>query len=122
MLQYPHIDPIAVSIGPLKIHWYGIMYLIGFVSAWYLGRLRAKKPNSGWHPDQVTDLIFYGAIGVILGGRLGYVLFYDLPVYLQHPLNIFKIWQGGMSFHGGLIGVTIAMWLYGRKINKSFFQ
>jgi phosphatidylglycerol:prolipoprotein diacylglycerol transferase len=122
MLTYPNINPVAISIGPLKIHWYGLMYLAAFVIGWLLGRYRAKQPNSGWHPDQIGDLLFYIALGVILGGRLGYVLFYDLPNYLQHPLNIFKVWQGGMSFHGGLIGVIIAMWLFGRKINKTFFQ
>ncbi len=120
MLQYPEINPIALSLGPVKIHWYGLMYLIGIAAAWVLGVYRAKKPNSGWTSEQVSDLIFYGALGVILGGRLGYVIFYDLSVYLAHPLTIFAVWDGGMSFHGGCLGVAIAGWLYGKKIKKDF--
>ena len=77
MLTYPNIDPVAISIGPLKVHWYGLMYLVAFVTGWLLGRYRAKQPHSGWHPDQISDLLFYIALGVILGGRFGYVLFYD---------------------------------------------
>ncbi len=122
MLTYPNIDPVALELGPLKIHWYGITYLIGFAAAWWLGRLRARRPGSGWTEQQVGDLIFYGALGVILGGRIGYVLFYDLPVYLDNPLRIFQIWQGGMSFHGGLIGVLIGMALFARRYRKSFFE
>jgi phosphatidylglycerol:prolipoprotein diacylglycerol transferase len=122
MLTYPQIDPVAFSIGPLKVHWYGLMYLVGFVGGWWLGVHRAKKPNSGWTEQQVGDLLFYVALGVILGGRLGYVLFYDFANYVQEPLNIFKIWQGGMSFHGGLIGVVLGMWLYGRRTQRTFFQ
>ena len=122
MLTYPAIDPVAVHIGPLKIHWYGIMYLIGFSAAWWLGQRRARRPDSGWTHQQISDLIFYGALGAVLGGRIGYVLFYDLPVYLAEPLRIFMVWEGGMSFHGGLIGVLIAMTLYRRHINKTFFE
>lgn len=122
MMSYPNIDPVAISLGPLKVHWYGIMYLIGFLGAWWLGRFRAKRPASGWRPEQVDDLIFYGALGVILGGRLGYALFYDLDHILADPLAIFKIWQGGMSFHGGLLGVLVAMAIYARKVGKGFFQ
>lgn len=122
MLTYPQIDPVALQLGPLKIHWYGIMYLIGFVGAWWLGVQRAKRPGSGWRPEEVADFLFYGAMGVILGGRLGYVLFYDLGSYLDDPLRIFKVWQGGMSFHGGLLGVITAMWLYARKTQRTFFH
>lgn len=122
MVNYPSIDPVAFSLGPVKVHWYGIMYLIGFAGAWWLGRLRARRPASGWQPEQVDDLIFYGALGVILGGRLGYVLFYDFAHTLAEPLSLFKVWQGGMSFHGGLLGVLAAMGIYARKIDKSFFQ
>lgn len=122
MLKYPEIDPVALQIGPISIHWYGIMYLIGFGAAWWLGSRRAKVQGAVFKPEQVSDLIFYGALGVILGGRLGYILFYDLANYLSNPLNIFKIWQGGMSFHGGLVGVLIAMWLFGKKYKRSFFQ
>jgi len=121
MLSYPQIDPVALSLGPLKVHWYGIMYLVGFVSAWWLGTRRANaRPD--WNAEQISDLIFYAAMGLILGGRLGYILFYDLDSYIAEPLNILKIWQGGMSFHGGLLGVITAMFLYGRRIGKSFFQ
>jgi phosphatidylglycerol---prolipoprotein diacylglyceryl transferase len=121
MLYYPHINPVAFSLGPIKVHWYGLMYLISFVAAWALMLYRAKKFKLGWSRDQVTDIIFYGALGVILGGRLGYVVFYNLPFYLQHPLNIFKIWDGGMSYHGGMIGVFIAMWLWCRHYKAAYF-
>jgi len=119
-MNYPMIDPVALSIGPLSIHWYGLMYLFGFVGAWWLGRIRATR--YGWTVEQVEDLLFYGAIGVIVGGRLGSSLFYDLAYNLENPLNIFKIWQGGMSFHGGLLGVMAAFWFYARKTGKSYFE
>lgn len=122
MLNYPKIDPIAVQIGPLKVHWYGIMYLVGFVAAWWLGRIRANKPGSGWKAIEMDDVIFYLGLGVVFGGRLGYILFYDFAQYLDEPLRILKVWEGGMSFHGGLLGVITAMWLYGRKTGRSFFQ
>ena len=121
MLTYPAIDPVAVHLGPVQVHWYGIMYLIGFAAAWWLGKRRADD-HPDWDAQQISDLIFYGAVGVILGGRLGYILFYDLGVYLDNPLKIFKIWQGGMSFHGGLLGVITAMWYFSRKTGKRFFQ
>lgn len=117
---YPSIDPVAVSLGPLHIHWYGLMYLCGFAGAWWLGRVRAVR--YGWTTEQVEDLLFYGAIGVILGGRLGYSIFYDFANNIENPLNIFKIWQGGMSFHGGLLGVLTAFWLFSRKTGKSYFE
>lgn len=122
MLTYPQIDPVALHLGPLKIHWYGLMYLIGFGGAWWLGQRRARRPGAILAPEQIGDLIFYGAIGAVLGGRIGYILFYDLGNYLAHPLNMLKVWEGGMSFHGGMLGVITAMWLYGRKINRGFFQ
>ncbi len=122
MLIAPNIDPIAVSIGPLKVHWYGLMYLVAFMAVWGLGMRRAKQPGSNWTVEQVGDAIFYGAMGAILGGRLGYVLFYNFGYYLHHPLDMFKVWQGGMSFHGGLLGVITALWLFARKHKKTFLQ
>ncbi len=122
MLTYPEIDPVAIALGPVKIHWYGLMYLIGFVGGWYLARLRAQRRNSGWNPDEIGDLVFYIALGVVLGGRIGYILFYNFSAFIDNPLMIVKIWQGGMSFHGGLIGVLIAFYLYGRKTKRTFFN
>lgn len=121
MITYPEINPIALQIGPVAIHWYGIMYLIGFVSAWLLARYRAHKPHSGWTDAQVSDLIFYCAIGVLVGGRVGYMLFYGFAQLIDNPLSIFKVWSGGMSFHGGLLGVAISIWLFARKTKKTFF-
>lgn len=122
MISYPDINPVAIDLGFAKVHWYGLMYLIGFVGSWWLGVRRALIPNSGWKKDEVADLIFYGALGVILGGRIGYILFYNFTAFAENPLIIFKIWQGGMSFHGGMLGVFIALFLFGRKTHKTFFQ
>ncbi len=121
MITHPGFDPVAVSVGPLSIHWYGLMYLAGFTAGVLLGRWRAARPESGWKVEEITDLLFYIAMGVILGGRLGYVLFYNPGFYLQNPLDIAAIWDGGMSFHGGLIGVIAGMWQYGRKTGRSLF-
>ncbi len=122
MLTYPDIDPVLVSLGPLDIHWYGFMYLVGFAGGWYLGRLRAARPASGWSPAEVDDLVFYVVLGIVLGGRLGYTLFYGTRELLHDPLVLFRIWEGGMSFHGGLLGVMAALWLFGRKTGRSFFS
>jgi phosphatidylglycerol:prolipoprotein diacylglycerol transferase len=122
MLTYQTIDPVALDLGVVQIRWYGLMYLIGFASAWYYGVVRSQDAWRGWHKDQVSDLLFYCALGVILGGRLGYIFFYDFAHYLQHPLDILKIWQGGMSFHGGLLGVITSVWLFGRQVNKSLLE
>ncbi len=122
MLRYPDIDPVAFHLGPVAVHWYGIMYLIGFGAGWWLGRWRARQPHSGWKVADIDDLLFYAAVGVVLGGRLGYILFYGLPQYVHEPMQVFKVWQGGMSFHGGLLGVLAAMWLYGRSRGRSFFD
>ena len=122
MLTFPNIDPVAVDLGFLQIRWYGISYIVGILGAWALLHYRAKTGRFGWTVEQVADLMFYGILGVIIGGRLGSVLFYNLPYYLSNPLDVVKVWQGGMSFHGGLIGVLIAAWLYGRRINKTFFE
>lgn len=119
MLMYPEIDPVALQLGPLSIRWYGIMYLIGFASGYWLLKKRAEQPNSGWTKDQVSDLIFYGALGVVLGGRIGYVLFYNFSAFLNDPLILFSVWKGGMSFHGGFLGVVIAVLLFARKYNKN---
>ena len=122
MLPYPEIDPIIFSIGPLAVRWYGLMYVIGFVAAWLLATRRAKDEWSLIKPQQVDDLIFYSMLGVIAGGRLGYCLVYGWELWLEDPLYVFKITQGGMSFHGGLAGVMIAMWLYGRKLGLGMWQ
>jgi len=119
-MNYPQIDPIALSIGPLHIHWYGLMYLFGFLFVWLLGLYRVNKTD--WTRQQLEDLLFYGAVGVIIGGRVGYAIFYDFQANLDNPLNIFKIWQGGMSFHGGLLGVLAAFAWFGKKTGKSFFE
>lgn len=116
------IDPVAVALGPLTIHWYGLMYLVGFASAWYLGGLRARRPGSGWTEEQVSDLIFWGAIGVVLGGRFGYVVFYNFEQFLNDPLWLFAVWEGGMSFHGGLLGVIAAIGYFAHKYQKSYFD
>ena len=122
MLTYPEIDPIIFSIGPLAVRWYGLMYVIGFVAAWMLARQRAQQSWSVVKPNQVDDLIFYGMLGVILGGRVGYSLVYGWEYWLDDPLYVFKITKGGMSFHGGLTGVMIALWLYGRTLGKGMWQ
>jgi len=122
MLIYPEIDPVAISLGPLKIHWYGITYLVAFVAGWWLARYRARQPRSGWTEDEVADVVFYIALGVILGGRIGSVLFYNTADFLANPVMILKIWQGGMSFHGGFLGVVVAFYLYARKTGRTLFQ
>ena len=122
MLTYPDISPVAVDFGPVAIHWYGLTYLFGFIAVWWLGNLRARRPDSGWTPEEVADMLFYGALGVILGGRVGYILFYNFDLFIDDPLMLFRIWQGGMSFHGGMLGVFVAMWVFGRKTGRTFFQ
>ncbi len=121
-MTYPHIDPVAFSIGSLHLRWYGLMYLFAFVGGWLLGRLRASRPGSGWRAQDVDDLLTFVMLGVILGARLGYVLFYDLPAYFRDPLEIFRIWNGGMSFHGGLLGVLGAFWYFSRTRKKPFLD
>ena len=122
MIPYPDIDPVALAVGPLKIHWYGLMYLLGFVGSLIYGIQRSKRADLDWTRKQVEDVLFYGALGVILGGRIGYTLFYNLPVFLDNPISIFFIWQGGMSFHGGMLGVFTALYFFGRNTGKSFFE
>ena len=123
MIFLHQIDPVAVSLGPLRVHWYGLMYLLGFLLAWWLGRRRIRAGRlPGVDEDGFGDLLFYGLIGVIVGGRLGSVLFYDFNTYLQNPLQVLKVWEGGMSFHGGLIGVLVAAWLWSRRHRRHFFD
>ncbi len=120
MLPYPQIDPVAFSIGPAKVHWYGLAYLTGLAFAWWLAVRRSRRPWSPVKRAQVDDLIFYGALGVVLGGRLGYTLFYGTDQLLEDPTWILRVWQGGMSFHGGFLGVLLAMYLYARRQGIAF--
>jgi len=123
--RYPLIDfdPVAISIGPLSIHWYGVMYLLAFLAFWSIGsRLAASRTWCGWSKEDVGDMLFYGMLGVILGGRVGYMLVYGHDLLLQDPLSLFKIWDGGMSFHGGLLGVIVAMGLFARRKRYTFWQ
>lgn len=121
LFTYPDIDPVAISIGPLEVRWYGLMYLVGFALGWWGARQRAKRPDSRIRPEHIDDIVFYVALGAIVGGRVGYMLIYGLSELIANPLSLFKVWEGGMSFHGGLAGVLVAMWLYGRHIKQPFF-
>ena len=121
-MHYPAIDPIIFSLGPLAVRWYGLAYLAAFVMCWWLGNIRAAKPGSGWDAQAVSDVVFYGAMGAVLGGRVGYVLFYGFDQFLRDPLWLIRIWDGGMSFHGGLLGGLLALWWFGRRTSRSFFQ
>ena len=122
MLVFPEIDPVIFSIGPLKIRWYGMMYVIGFLIAWGLARHRARRPDTPVDVKQVDDLIFYAMLGVIIGGRLGYCVVYGWDQLIADPLYIFRITEGGMAFHGGLVGVMLAMWLYARSLGKTIWH
>lgn len=119
MIPYPVFNPVAFEIGPVQVHWYGIMYLLGFLAAWWLARLRAARAGSTWKANDVDDLIFYCMLGVILGGRIGYVLFYGLPFWATDIWYPLKIWEGGMSFHGGMLGVIVAMTLFARRQHRN---
>jgi phosphatidylglycerol:prolipoprotein diacylglycerol transferase len=119
MIVYPHIDPIAFSLGPLHVRWYGLMYVIGIGLGWWLARRRAARPGSTWKPIDVDDLIFFAAIGVIVGGRLGWILFYGFDGVLADPASALKVWQGGMSFHGGFLGVLAAMAYFARSRSRT---
>ena len=121
-LHFPEFDPVIFSIGPVALHWYGLMYLVGFVFAMWLATRRANRPGSGWTKNEVENLLYAGFLGVFLGGRIGYVLFYNLPLFLQDPLYLFRVWDGGMSFHGGLIGVIVVMIVFAKRTKRTFFQ
>lgn len=122
MQIHPQFDPVIFHVaGPLSVNWYGFMYLLAFVAAFALATFRSKR-RPDWHPDMVSDLVFYGALGVMLGGRFGYVFFYQFDKFLANPAYLFKAWEGGMSFHGGFIGVMLAMWFISKKYNKTAFQ
>jgi phosphatidylglycerol:prolipoprotein diacylglycerol transferase len=116
------IDPVAVSLGPLAIHWYGLMYLLAFAVAWWLGMRRLATGRYGFGAEAFGDLMFYGMLGVIIGGRLGYMLFYSGDAYLDDPLSMLRVWEGGMSFHGGLLGVLVAGWWWARKNRIAFWD
>ena len=122
MINYPNINPVALDVGFVKIHWYGITYVVGILAAWLLLRYRGKQSYWGFDDEQISDLIFYAMLGIIIGGRLGSVLFYNFSYYIQHPIEIFYIQQGGMSFHGGLLGVITAVWFFARKIDTPFYK
>ena len=131
MLTYPGFDPIALDLGVwnlpgigsahLAVRWYGLMYLIGFVGGWWVLRRRAAARPLGWSDEQVADLVFHAALGVVLGGRVGYILIYNFAAFLADPSLLLRVWEGGMSFHGGLLGVLVAMWWYGRREQRGFF-
>lgn len=132
MLTYPNIDPVAVSIGaftiagktigPLNVHWYGLMYLMGFICCWSLAYYRASRREMVIQPKQAEDLIFYGAMGLVIGARFGYVIFYNFQAWMGDFLMLFRVWEGGMSFHGGLIGTALGLLLFARKIDRNFFD
>lgn len=122
MMIHPQFDPVLISIGPLAIRWYALSYIVGFILFTILGRRRIVQGNSVFTKETLDDFLTWGILGVILGGRIGYVLFYKFSDYLANPLDIFKVWEGGMSFHGGFLGVVVAMWLFGRKHNISILK
>jgi len=121
-MVFPEIDPVIVQLGPFAIRWYGLMYLVGFLAGWWLMRWRALQPESGWTREEVGDLLFYSALGVILGGRLGYVLFYGWERLLEDPVFLLRIQEGGMSFHGGMLGVLVAAAWFARKNGRHFID
>ena len=123
MLTHPQFDPVAIAIGPVAVHWYGLMYLVAFAQFWWLGKRRIERGLApGWRVEALDDLIFYGVLGVILGGRLGQVLFYEPEHYLAHPTEILAVWKGGMSFHGGMLGVFAAMILIACKYGRRWLE
>ena len=121
-MHYPQIDPIILSLGPVALRWYGLMYLLGFAAVWWLGSRRAASQSPHWSDNELSDMVFYGAMGAVLGGRIGYVFFYNFPVFANDPLYLLRIWEGGMAFHGGFLGVLVAMTLFARKTGRSFIS
>lgn len=122
MLQHPQFDPVAIQLGPIAVHWYGLMYLLGFAAVWLLGRHRIRQGKVSFTSRDLEDIIFYSVIGVVVGGRLGYALIYKPAYYLSHPLEILYLWEGGMSFHGGLVGVIIVLVWYARSRGRHLFE
>ena len=122
MLIHPQFNPVALQLGPLAIRWYALSYIVAFALFIWLGRRRIKQGNTVFTKEMLDDLLTYGVLGVILGGRIGYILFYNLGEYLAHPLNMLKVWEGGMSFHGGFLGVLFAMWLFAKRRGLRFWQ
>ncbi|MFT7218747.1 MAG: phosphatidylglycerol:prolipoprotein diacylglycerol transferase [Candidatus Azotimanducaceae bacterium] len=121
MWQYPELDPVAISLGPISIHWYAISYLVGIGLVWWVSRYRTRVYGPNWTEDDLADILFYAVLGVLLGGRMGYMLFYSFETVLENPFAIFKVWEGGMSFHGGLIGVLLGMVYFARTRSTQFF-
>ncbi len=121
-MTFPSLDPVFLRLGPLEFRWYGLMYILGFAAAYFLIRDAARRKQLPLTKDDVADLVFSVALGIVLGGRFGYILFYNLSYYLAHPLKLFAVWEGGMSFHGGLIGGIVAGYLFGRKKGLGFWQ
>lgn len=121
LFEFPNFDPVAVSLGPLKVRWYGLMYLLSFAIGWLLARHRSKRPGTPIAAKEVEDLVFYLALGVFIGGRVGYMLIYGFSSLLADPLSLFKVWDGGMSFHGGMLGVGISLWFFARRLRQPYF-
>ncbi len=121
-MHYPNIDPVILSLGPVAIRWYGLAYLAAFGACWWLGNRQTERRFPDWTRQHVSDVVFYGALGAVLGGRLGYVLFYGFDSLLRDPMVVLRIWDGGMSFHGGLMGTAAAVWWFGRKTGKTIWQ
>ena len=125
MLVHPQFDPIAVQVGPIAIHWYGLTYLVAFGLFLWLATLRTRQASFarvGWTRRDVEDLLFYGVLGVVIGGRLGYVVFYKPDYYAANPLEVFSMWKGGMAFHGGLLGVLVSMWIFAKSRGRHFLE
>ena len=122
MLTFPQFDPVALSLGPISIHWYGLMYIVAFGGAWALASYRAKRVPEQWSAEQISDLIFYGALGAVIGGRFGSVFFYNFDRFLSDPIWLLRVWEGGMSFHGGFLGVLAALYWYSRVLKKDYWE